>query len=64
MDIPKTKTVKLSQAERFIIGLREIANECGMSGVDYNALGIIKLYFNDGSSVGELRLFREAGIIK
>ena len=64
MEIPTTETIKLSQARRFCIGLKELAKECGMTSITYNTLGIISYKFNDGSSVGSRRAHLEAGLIK
>lgn len=64
MEIPKTKEIKLCNAERFCEGLRLIAEECGISRIVYCGLGITTLEFEDGSSVGCLRAFREAGLIE
>lgn len=64
MDIPKKATIELSQAERFCIGLKQLAKECGMSAVSYNALGVISYEFEDGSKVGGLRAHYAAGLIK
>lgn len=64
MEIPKTATIKLSQARRFCIGLADLAKECGMSSIKYNKIGIIISYqFEDGSSVGSARAHQEAGLI-
>lgn len=62
MNIPTTK--QLCEAERFVIGLKMLANECNMSGVEYSKLGIIKFEFGDGSTVGGLRAYMDAGLIK
>ena len=64
MEIPKEMTVQLSEAQRFCIGLKNLAEETGISGYSYNKLfGIFKLEFNDGSSVGMARAWVEAGIL-
>ena len=62
MNIPTTKT--MCEAERFIIGLKMLAAECNMSFIEYNQLGILKFEFGDGSTVGGMRAFMNAGIIK
>lgn len=62
MNIPATKI--LCDAERFIIGLKMLAEECNMSFIEYNKLGILKFKFEDGSTVGGMRAFMDAGIIK
>ena len=65
MEIPKKEIVDLCQARRFCIGLKQLAEECGMSSVTYNKMGMIITYtFNDGSSVGSFRAHREAGLVK
>ncbi len=65
MEIPKTATIKLSQARRFCIGLAELAKECGMSSISYNKMGMIITYtFDDGSSVGCYRAHYDAGLVK
>ena len=61
MNIPTTRT--LYDAERFCIGLKMLAEECNMSSVEYNGLGIMKFIFEDGSIVGGIRAFMDAGII-
>ena len=62
MEIPTTK--QLSQAERFAEGLRLLADECNMTKIEYNSLGIVlKYYFNDGSDIGCGRAHVEAGLI-
>lgn len=63
MDIPKRVIRDLSQSERFCIGLRQLAEECGMSSTDRNGLGMLKFYFDDGSKIGCLQAFYDAGII-
>lgn len=62
MNIPTTKT--LSDAERFCIGLRMLAAECNMSKIEYCGLGVKIFRFSDGSSVGGMRAYVEAGLIK
>ena len=49
--------------EKFCMLLRKIAAECDMTSIDWNKIGVIKLYFDDGSSIGTLRAFKEAGLI-
>jgi len=61
MNIPTTRT--LCDAERFCIGLKMLAEECNMSSLEYNGFGIIKFIFNDGSTIGGMRAFMEAGIV-
>lgn len=62
MDIPHIK--KMSQAERFIEGLRLLADECHVTSVEYNAFGVTKFHFDDGSWVGGPRAYMNAGYIK
>lgn len=62
MEIPRTKV--LSQAERFIEGLKLLADECNMSSVKYTKMGIVITYkFDDSSSVGCGRAHQMAGLI-
>jgi hypothetical protein len=61
MDIPKTR--KMSDAERFCYGLRELSVECNLASVNYNMFGITSFQFEDGSSVGGMTAYQEAGII-
>ena len=43
IDIPKTQTRELTDAERFCIGLKELAKECNLTNVRYNNIGITML---------------------
>lgn len=61
MNIPTQKTITLSQASRFCEGLRLLGQECGLTDIRYNKLGILSYMFNDGSSVGSMRAAIEAG---
>ena len=61
MNIQTSRT--LCDAERFCIGLKMLAEECDMRGVEYTGLGIKKFMFEDGSTVGGMRAFMEAGIV-
>lgn len=61
MQIPTTK--KLSDMERFCVGLRLLASECNMTGIDFNAFGPTKFSFEDGSWIGSLRAAINAGLI-
>lgn len=63
MEIAKTKTIVLSQAERFCEGLKMLSIECGLSTIEYNKVGSLKFHFDDGSSVAGLRACIEAGLI-
>lgn len=62
MDIPTTK--QLSDAERFCIGLGMLATECNMSRIEYCDLGVVTFRFSDGSSVGGIRAYKDAKLIK
>lgn len=63
MEIPQIK--KMCQAERFAVGLKLLAEECGMTSIEYNKLGMIISYeFDDGSSIGSWRAHKEAELIK
>lgn len=65
MEIPKKAIIDLSQARRFCIGLKQLADECGMSSITYNKMGMIITYtFDDGSSVGCYRAHCDAGLVK
>ena len=61
MNIPTTRT--LCDAERFCIGLKMLAEECNMGSIEYNGFGIKKFIFEDGSTVGGMRAFMDAGIV-
>lgn len=63
MEIPKTKTVTLSDAERFIEGLKILATECNATDIVYNGFGPLRFYFDDGTEVGSIRAFINAGYI-
>ena len=64
MNIPTTTTITLCDAERFVYGLRELAIECNLDNITYNALGIIKYTFKDGTSVGGNGAWKAAGVLK
>lgn len=64
MNIPTQKTITLSQASRFCEGLRLLGEECGLTSIHHNKLGIIKYFFDDGSSVGGMRAVIEAGWLR
>lgn len=55
MNIPKTKTVNICEAERFAIGLRELCQECNVKS--WSAL---QTFFHDGSYVGNKVLYEYA----
>lgn len=63
MEIPKTKTITLCDAERFIEGLKMLAKECNATNIEYNGFGPLKFIFDDGSEVGSVRAFINAGYI-
>lgn len=64
MEIPREMTIQLSEARRFCIGLKKLAEETGLSSYSYNrSFGILSLEFKDGSSVGMSRAWIEAGIL-
>lgn len=63
INIPQTTTRELSDSERFIVGLRKLAEVCNLQSTVYTPLGINTIKFQDGSSIGCLRLFIDAGII-
>ena len=62
LSIPHIK--KMTQAERFIEGLRLLSEECGVTAVEYNAYGVTKFKFEDGSWAGSVRAYINAGYIK
>ena len=64
MNIPATKTITLCDAERFVIGLRQLAIECNLVSVKYTKLGVTSFNFKDGSSVGGNGAWIAAGIIR
>lgn len=59
--IPTTKEVKLSQADRFIIGFKDLVNECGLTNIIYNQFGIKDYIFEDGSNLHWRKLFTDIG---
>ena len=62
ISIPETR--KLSDCEKFIEGLKQLAYKCNMSKIEYNRMGVvIKYYFDDGTYVGCGRAHKEAGLI-
>jgi len=63
INIPQTTTRELSDSERFTVGLRKLAEVCNLESTVYTQLGIRTINFQDGSSIGCLRLFIDAGII-
>ena len=63
MNIPTTKTIKLCDAERFCEGLRQLAIECNLDSLNYTGFGVTRFTFKDGSSIGGIRAWIEAGII-
>lgn len=62
--IATDKLIGKCDCKKFVVGLNELAQQCNVSSVTYNQLGIIKIEFADGSSIGGLRLWKDAGIIK
>lgn len=63
MEIPKTQTINLSEAQRFCLGLQMLAKECNMASIDYSKLGVQMFHFADGSYVGGLRAYIDSGLI-
>lgn len=61
--IPTHATIKLTQAQRFTIGLARLAEECGLNDYNCSMVGLSKLFFNDGSSIGHIRLLYDSGIM-
>lgn len=64
MDLPTEVTKHLCDAERFVKGLKILANECNMTNITYNGFGPIRFTFADGSTIGGRRAWIDAGIIK
>ena len=62
--IATDKLVGKCDCEKFVVGLNELAQQCNVSSVTYNRLGITRIEFEDGSFIGGLRLWKDAGIIK
>jgi len=54
----------MSDAERFCYGLGMLARECNLASVEHNLYGNIFFQFEDGSYMGGLTAYVEAGIIK
>lgn len=63
MEISKNQTLNLLDAERFCLGLKMLAEECNMVKIDSCDFGVKKLYFADGSCIGGLRVYVDAGLI-
>ena len=61
MEIPTTR--RLNDAERYVEGLKLLAKECNLDKVHYDMLGITKFIFSDGSSIGGMRAFIDAGYV-
>ena len=61
MEIPTTR--RLSDAERYVEGLKLLAKECNLDIVRYDMIGITKFIFSDGSSIGGMRAFIDAGYV-
>lgn len=59
--IPTTKEIRLSQTDRFIIGFKELANECGLKNIIYNKFGVKDYIFDDGTTLYWRNLFEEIG---
>lgn len=63
IEIPDSKVIELCDAEKFIDALRIIGDKCGVSEVTYNKFGVVSFKFEDGSSIGGLRAFVDAGYV-
>ena len=67
LNIPKCATVQLSEAQRFILGLKEVMDKVvSPTTINYSENGfglktMTSLVFSDGSEVGIFRLFEETG---
>lgn len=67
LNIPKRATVQLSEAQRFILGLKEVMDKVvSPTTINYSENGfglktMTSLVFSDGSEVGIFRLFEETG---
>lgn len=62
-EIPDDKVIKISEAEKFVECLKIALRECNCSNVSYNKLGPITLEFSDGSSIGCVRMWYNAGLL-
>lgn len=63
-DIPETKTVRLTDAEKFVIGLAQLCQETHTSTLNYyDAFGALKfINFKDGSAINILDAFKQTGL--
>ena len=62
-EIPDTKVVKISNAEKFTECLRIALKECECTNFTYNKFGPITLEFADGSTIGCVRMWYNAGLL-
>ena len=63
LNIPNSKTESLTDAEKFIEALKQLKKACNVESVNYNAFGITKFFFEDGSWAGNVRAYIDAGYI-
>ena len=54
---------KWSDVNRFIQGLKDLSERCNLHSVTYNAFGITKFEFADGSSAGGMRVWFDSDVI-
>ena len=54
---------QISQCERFIQGVKKLANECGFSFSKFGNFSIDTIHFEDGSYVGILALAYHCGLV-
>ena len=68
--IPETFTaedghcqIHLSEVDKFIFGLKELCNKCNMNNITTRGFAniIVKLNFDDGSSIDPNKLFKACG---
>ena len=64
IEVPTEITKHLCDAERFVEGLKLLANECNMTRITYNGFGPITFTFADGSLIGNRKAWINAGLIK
>jgi len=61
MEIPEYETKKLSDAERFVIGFKQLISETNLSQVRGCKLGPSQFMFKDGTYFGVNWLLKKVG---
>lgn len=62
INVPDTKTIRLSNAEKFIEICKQAARECDMTNIHFNKMGMcLGFDFGDGSSVGSAAWMKACG---